>query len=75
MNVIITGGSGRLAQYVIKELERGHELLLFDRVQPREDSRTDHPLLKGDLTCFQDCQKAVEHADAVIHLGAIPSDG
>ena len=79
MNVTITGGVGNLAEYVIKELEGKHELLLFDRLQPGEgryDYITDHPYLQGDLTCFEDCQKAVEKADAVIHLGGIifPTD-
>jgi UDP-glucose 4-epimerase len=79
MKVTITGGSGNLAEYVIKELEGEHELLLFDRLLPGEAGypyKTDHPFLQGDLTCFEDCQKAVEGADAVIHLGAIkfPTD-
>jgi len=76
MNVTITGGVGNLAEYVIKELEGEHELLLFDRLLPGEGRfpyKTDHPFLQGDLTCFEDCQKAVEKADAVIHPGAIPS--
>jgi len=79
MNVTITGGCGNLAEYVIKELEKEHVLLLFDRVRPGEGRypyTTDHLYLQGDLTCFEDCQKAVEHADAVIHLGGIiyPTD-
>jgi UDP-glucose 4-epimerase len=74
MRVTITGGVGNLAEYVIKELEGEHELLLFDRLRPGEGRypyKTDHPFLQGDLTSFEDCQKAVEQADAVIHLGAI----
>ena len=74
MNITITGGSGNLAEYVIKELEGEHELLLFDRLLPGEAGypfKTDHPFLHGDFTRFEDCQKAVERADAVIHLGAI----
>ena len=79
MNVTITGGVGNVAEYVIKELEGKHELLLFDRLLPgqgRYPYTTDHPYLQGDLTCFEDCQEAVEKADAVIHLGGIifPTD-
>lgn len=71
MKVLITGASGRLANYVIPELEKSHELVLTSRRKPSEDF-SDFLWLKGDLTCFEDCQRAVQGVDAIQHLGAQP---
>ena len=36
MKVVVTGGSGNIGQYVVRELLRsGHEIVSFDRVAPR----------------------------------------
>ena len=75
MKVLITGGTGSLAQYIIQQLEGEHELVLFDRVKPGENRFTfeiKHAYIQGDLTNGEDCAKAVAGCDAVIHLGAIP---
>ncbi len=75
MKVLITGGTGSLAQYIIQQLEPDHELVLFDRVKPGENRfnfEIKHPYIQGDLTNPEDCAKAVAGCDAVIHLGAIP---
>ncbi|HEY3081550.1 MAG TPA: NAD(P)-dependent oxidoreductase [Chloroflexota bacterium] len=75
MQVTITGGTGSLAQYIQQELADGHELVLFDRVAPGQNTfsyEIKHPVVVGDLTSFEDCQKAVAGSQAVIHLGAIP---
>jgi nucleoside-diphosphate-sugar epimerase len=75
MQVTITGGTGSLSQYVQDELAGANELVLFDRVQPGQNRfqyELKGRLVTGDLTSFEDCQRAVEGAEAVIHLGAIP---
>lgn len=75
MRVLITGGTGNLAEYLIKELEQDHELVLFDRSKPgegRAQTITDHPYISGDLTNGEDCVRAVAGCDAIMHLGAIP---
>lgn len=71
MRVLITGGSGRLAEYVVKALEEDYELVLFSRSRPPED-RGHLPWVQGDLNCFEDCQRAVEGVQAIQHLGAVP---
>jgi UDP-glucose 4-epimerase len=75
MRITITGGTGSLAQYVQDDLTGANELVLFDRVQPgqnRFNYELKGQLVAGDLTSFDDCQRAVEGSQAVIHLGAIP---
>ncbi len=73
MRVTITGAAGNLGEYVIKELEANHDLLLFD-LKPRGDAPRfqNHDYLQGDLLNYEDCQKAVKDADAIVHLAAIP---
>src|SRR2546426_4807126 len=75
MQVTITGGTGSLAEYVANELAPKHDLVLFDRLEPgrnRFQYELQGRLVTGDLTAFDDCQRAVEGSQAVIHLGAIP---
>src|SRR5262245_44072654 len=75
MQVTITGGTGSLAEYVANELAQEHDLVLFDRLEPgrnRFQYELRGQLVTGDLTCFDDCQRAVAGSRAVIHLGAIP---
>ena len=69
--VLITGGSGRLAQHVANSLRKDHELRLFSRTKPPED-RDDIPWVQGDLTDYEACQRAVEGVEAIQHLGAVP---
>lgn len=71
MKVLITGGSGRLAKYVARELEGEYDLVLFSRSRPPED-RSHLPWIQGDLNSFGDCLRAVEGVQAIQHLGAVP---
>ena len=71
MKVLITGGNGKLAAYVIRALAADHEIVLFARHRPAPDS----PIIRGfegDLNNFADCQRAVEGVDAIQHIGAQP---
>jgi len=74
VNVLVTGGSGALASYVIPRLqEEGHKVTAFDQVSP---SRLDEsvPFVLGNLTSLEDCLRALIHAEAdvIVHLGAMP---
>ena len=71
MKVLITGASGRLGAYVIRELEAEHSLVLMSRRTP-PDEFSHLPFIQGDLNNFEDCQRAVEGVDAIQHLGAQP---
>lgn len=71
MKVLITGASGRLGTYVIRELVEKHTLVLMSRRQP-PDEFSKLPFIQGDLNNFEDCQRAMEGIDAIQHLGAQP---
>lgn len=75
MQITITGGTGSLSQYIQRELAGKHDLVLFDRVEPgknRFNYAITAPVVVGDLTDFEDCQRAVAGSQAIVHLGAIP---
>lgn len=74
--VLVTGGAGRLAHYVIEYLvERDYQVTAFDRMQPNlEFFPKNVQFVYGDLTSLADCMRAISlsEADAIIHLGGIP---
>lgn len=66
MKIVVTGGSGRLGQHVIRELQNhGHEVLSLDRVVPQTKLC---PSWIADLTRAGDIYQAVRGADGMIHL-------
>ena len=67
MKVVITGITGAVGPFVVAELEKGHDLTLF----ARRAIETKHRLVQGDLTSPDDCQHALEGAEAVVHLGGV----
>ena len=80
MQVVVTGGSGKLGRAVIDELLlHGHEVSNVDAAPPR-DGRS--PFTRIDLTDFGQVVEAFsridsryDHVDAVVHLAAIPGPG
>jgi nucleoside-diphosphate-sugar epimerase len=74
MQVLLTGSSGRLGPYVVKELEQaGHEMVLFSRREPTLEL-SHWPWVQGDINVFEDCMRAVSSGpfDAIQHLAARP---
>lgn len=73
MRVLVTGSSGKLAPFVIRDLlEAGHEVVLFSRRAPAPEF-SKLPLVIGDINNFEDCQKAMQGGiDAIQHLAAQP---
>jgi nucleoside-diphosphate-sugar epimerase len=66
--VVVTGGSGRLGQFVIRDLlEHGYQVLSLDRVAPREKLCTSWLV---DLRHAGDLFEALKAAHGIIHLGA-----
>ena len=75
MKVVVTGGSGNIGQYVVRELlQYGHEIVSFDRVVPPEPEPGVHYRL-GDHEDEGTIFELLAPAEAVVHLSAIPSPG
>lgn len=78
MHVLITGGAGNLGRSITDEMiAHGHEVTLFDRVEPGSAAvpwRNELPFVRGELTSADDRGRAFEAARprAVRHVGAIP---
>ena len=69
MRVVVTGGSGRLGQYVVRELfTHAHQVSSLDCVKPRECPA---PTYAVDLSKFNSLLDHFKTADAVIHLARI----
>ncbi|MBN1995135.1 MAG: NAD(P)-dependent oxidoreductase, partial [Anaerolineae bacterium] len=73
MKVLVTGASSKLGPHVVVELEKaGHAPTLFSRRKP-SPALKHWPWIQGDLTVFEDCQRAVAGGfDAIQHLAAQP---
>jgi nucleoside-diphosphate-sugar epimerase len=66
--VVVTGGSGKLGQFVIRDLlAHGYEILSLDRVPPPEKLC---PSWLADLRHSGDLFEALKSAYGIIHLGA-----
>ena len=66
--VVVTGGSGRLGQFVIRELlAYGYQVLSLDRVPPREKLC---PTWIADLRNPGDLFESLKEAHGIIHMGA-----
>lgn len=69
MRIVVTGGSGRLGQYVIRELfTHGHAVLSLDAVKPRECVC---PTYAVDLMKVDSALKYCRDVHALIHLARI----
>ncbi len=73
MNILITGGSGTIGGYVLRELQQaGHTLTSFSRTPPAVG---DVHFIQGDITHPEQVQAACIDQDAIIHLAGVPGPG
>ncbi len=70
MKIVITGSSGKLAQYLVPKLINRHEVVLYDK-QPPEQSHAH--FIQGEITDMNKLSQTFSGADAVIHLAALRS--
>jgi nucleoside-diphosphate-sugar epimerase len=72
--VVVTGGAGKVGRAVVRDLlEHGRDVTSVDLV--RDPSLTDAQQLVADMTDYGEAVDALEGADAVVHLAAIPAPG
>jgi len=70
MKVMVTGGSGRLGGYVLRELKQaGHTVASFSRTPPLVEGAA---FLPGDVLKPESLSAACRGQDAIVHLAAVP---
>ncbi len=73
MKILVTGGSGTIGGYVLRELlQAGHSVTSFSRTAPRVDGSD---FIQGDIMEPDQLAQACQDQDAVIHLAAVPGPG
>ena len=73
MKILVTGGSGTIGGYVLRELiQAGHAVSSFSRTAPRVDGAG---FVQGDIMDGEGLAEACEGQEAVIHLAAVPGPG
>ena len=71
--VVVTGGSGSAGRVVVRDLlEHGDEVVSVDLVGSPEPGCEQ---IQADLTGYDEAVKALDGADAAVHLAAIPAPG
>jgi len=72
--VLITGAAGDVGTHLRRELAGRYKLVVSDR-KPVTDLREGETYARGDVTSFDDMLAATKGAQAVIHLGAVSTEG
>ena len=72
--IVITGGAGRIGGYLRTRMRRPDRLLRLVDIAPVTDLVDGEEAIMGSLTDRDLIRRAVAGADAVLHLGAIPSE-
>jgi len=72
--VLITGAAGDVGTHLRRELAGRYRLVVSDR-SPITDLREGETYARGDVTSFDDMLAVTNGAQAVIHLGAVSTEG
>ena len=72
--VVITGGAGRIGGYLRARMHGPDRLLRLVDIAPVTDLRAGEQSFEGSLTDRDLMRRAVDGADAVVHLAGIPSE-
>ena len=70
--VVVTGGSGRLGQFVVDRLAAKSAVTVLD-LKPPAQPRPNVRFINADITDHAALTAAFKGQDAVIHLAAIPN--
>ncbi len=69
MRILVTGGSGLIGRYVVRELQQGHEVENLDVRKPKQENVPYHAV---DLFDEASVRKTVCEYEVVVHLAGIP---
>lgn len=73
--VLVTGGSGGLGRWVVRELlGHGYTVVSADR-RPPEEPEVGVRYAELELTDVKEVERALDGCDAAVHLAAIPAPG
>lgn len=73
MNVLVTGGSGKIGGYVLRELlNAGQTASSYSRTAPLVEGAR---FIQGDITDLAQLKKACPGHEAIVHLAAVPAPG
>ncbi len=73
MKLLVTGGSGTIGSYLLRDLKsRGYELTCYSRSRPVEDHAR---WLRGDIADVDGLRAASAGHDSIVHLAAVPGPG
>ena len=73
MDILVTGGSGTIGGYVLRELlGAGHCVTCYSRTAPRVQGAT---FIQGEIMDIDGLATACHAKEAVIHLAAVPGPG
>ncbi len=67
MKVLVTGGSGFLGRFIVRELSQAHEVVVFDLNPPMVDVG----FLKGDIRDVSSLIQAMSGCNRIVHLTAL----
>lgn len=79
MDYLVTGGAGFIGSNIVAALlERGHSVRVIDDFSTGKRHNIEHltgkiDLVEGSIVNLDDCRKAVQGIDKVLHQAAIPS--
>lgn len=80
-NVLVTGGAGYIGSILVRKLlDRGYDVTVLDALVYGDESLRDlyghqgFDLIHDDLRNIEAVVRALQYADAVVHLGAIVGD-
>lgn len=73
MNILVTGSSGKLGRWVVKELSsHDHVVTGYDRIKSSEPIA--HEII-GNIEDLVAIEAAAKNADAILHLAGVPTHG